>query len=105
MVSDTTRPQSYHVLAGDGAWEVRDDRHQRSLGRFEDRDEAIAVARDAVESAGAARLVVHHTDGSIASLWPTDADPASEVLDDGDLALEAEERAALDDQEPDGELE
>jgi len=89
MARYTTPRTGYHVLAGVDRWEVRDDRHDRSLGTFENQDEAIAVARDAVESEPRAQLVVHNPDGSIASQWPTDEDlalAAQEVIDDGDLA-------------------
>jgi hypothetical protein len=94
MARNTTPRTGYHVLAGVDHWEVRDDRHDRTLGTFENQDEAIAVARDAVESDPSAQLVVHNPDGSIASQWPTDEDlafAAQEVIDDGDLAADPAE--------------
>lgn len=89
MVRNTIQPRAYHVLAGESGWEVRDDRTDRPLGRFEAREDAIAVARDAVEAEGNAQLVVHNPDGSVASQWPSDealALNAVDVFDAGEFA-------------------
>lgn len=94
MARHTIQRKAYHVLAGDGIWEVRDDSNDRVLGTFETREDAIAVARDAVETQELAQLVFHNPDGSIASQWPSDEElePTSmEVIDAGELALEAPE--------------
>ena len=91
MVRNTIQPRAYHVLAGESGWEVRDDRTHRPLGWFEAREDAIAVARDAVQAEENAQLVVHNPDGSVASQWPSDEAIALntvEVFDAGELAAE-----------------
>ena len=94
MARDTMPPKAYHVRAGEGGWVVSDDRTARPLGRFEDREDAIAVAHDAVEAEGFAQLIVHNSDGSVASQWPSDETIALsevEVFYAGELAVDAAE--------------
>jgi len=94
MTTITSHPKIYHVRAGEGGWEVRDDATCRTLGRFDQREDAIALARDAVEGDGLAQLIVHHPDGRIASQWPSDAALALarlDVIDAGEFAGEAPE--------------
>lgn len=61
-----------HVRPLDGRWEVREEGHAVPLGVYDEREEAIEIARDAVAIGACAQMIVHHPDGTVATRWPTD---------------------------------
>lgn len=66
---EPAEPAVYHVSHDTCTWDWKVTREGRpfAIARFEDKADAVAYGRRALEEAAAARLVVHRPDGSLES--------------------------------------